>query len=214
MEARAPMQGLLLRADPSLCELMAHPQALLSKKPPRQPSGHWLWRTKETIDFLYVMRQCLALGPDYVLFLEEDTWPVHAWDLGIQEALEGVLPWHARFVLSLYNPSSNGWGHGHLGPYPFPCCTQAVLMPRGVAAELLSYTEEHFDAKPVDWLIRNFVEGARNVSGLVHRPSLFQHSIRVRSSNLWKKPGPPHVDVEFDENWVRRTYRKTLEAPS
>lgn len=207
----AGLQGALLRADPSLCNLMAHPQLLLTAKPPRHPPGHWLWRTKETIDFLYVMRQCLALGPDFVLFLEEDTWPVHAWDLGIQRALDAVRRRHTRFALSLYYPSSNGWYHRHLGPYPFPCCTQAVFLPAGVAKELLRYAEERFAAKPVDWLIRSFMDG-HNVSGVVHRPSLFQHSSRVLSSNRWRKRLRGHEDHEFDPDWVRKAY--TPRAPS
>jgi len=71
----------VVEAPRELCKVMASPEVLLEGMPENQTEGHWLWRTKETIDFAYVIRQCLALGPAYILFLEDDTWPVKGYRL-------------------------------------------------------------------------------------------------------------------------------------
>lgn len=194
-------------APRELCEVMASPDVLLDGMPENQTEGHWLWRTKETIDFAYVIRQCLAMGPAYVVFLEDDTWPVMGYDYGIQQVLDSGLQgkqWHA---VSLYFPSSNAWRHRHLASnYTFPCCTQAILLPHGEARSLVEYVEDHFIAKPVDWLIRDYLKKTDHI-GLAHIPSLFQHQITIPSSNRWRHTSARfHKDLAFTDSYVARKY--------
>ncbi|CAI7748318.1 unnamed protein product [Closterium sp. NIES-53] len=45
----------------------------------------WRWRTKLVMDFVYVMRQCMATKPKYILLLQDDTRPARLYDIGIEK---------------------------------------------------------------------------------------------------------------------------------
>ena len=67
--------------------------------------SQWVWRTKETLDFCHVIRQCLAGSPPFVLFLEDDTLPVERYDARIDDWLAALQGREQQWgVLALYSP--------------------------------------------------------------------------------------------------------------
>ena len=111
------------------CAFFQEASLLLGTVPPEQVAQdgwqRWLWRTKLAVDFVYVMQQCVATDPKFILLLQDDTTPARLWDIGIERFMSRELfgrePWA---LLSLYHPESYGLGFKHGDEYPLPCCAQ------------------------------------------------------------------------------------------
>ena len=163
----------------------------------------WLWRTKLAVDFTYVMHQCLATRPKYVLMLQDDTRPTKLWDVGIERFISRDL-WEkpAWTMLSLYHPVSYRWGTGHGQEYKLPCCAQALLFDASKVLPLLSHMEAEFMARPMDLNIRTYLEGS-NSHAYVHVPSLFQHTGVVRTNVLRVKY---HHDPLYRDDVIANPY--------
>ncbi|CAI7753885.1 unnamed protein product [Closterium sp. NIES-54] len=160
----------------------------------------WRWRTKLVMDFVYVMRQCMATKPKYILLLQDDTRPARLYDIGIEKFINEEIKEKEWTVLSLYYPESYLWPYDHGGEYLIPCCAQALLFNVSALDDLLGFVEERFTEAPMDWLVNKYLTSA-NRTGYVHVPSLFQHVGDVRT----KAPGVssrPHRDRRFHDDYV------------
>ncbi|GJP60472.1 hypothetical protein CLOP_g17688 [Closterium sp. NIES-67] len=73
----------------------------------------WRWRTKLVMDFVYVMRQCMATKPKYILLLQDDTKPARLYDIGIEKFINEELKGQEWTVLALYYPQSYLWPYQH-----------------------------------------------------------------------------------------------------
>ncbi|GJP30878.1 hypothetical protein CLOM_g7205 [Closterium sp. NIES-68] len=160
----------------------------------------WRWRTKLVMDFVYVMRQCMATGPKYILLLQDDTKPARLYDIGIERFINDDLKGKEWTVLSLYYPQSYLWPYRHGGEYFIPCCAQALLFNVTSLEDLLGFVEQHFTEAPMDWILSLYLTSS-NQTGFVHVPSLFQHVGDVRT----KAPGvvsSTHRDWNFRDDYV------------
>ncbi|CAI5939318.1 unnamed protein product [Closterium sp. NIES-64] len=90
--------------------------------------SRWMWMAKESIDFVYAVRQCMVTNPRYILFLEDDTKPIHRYDSAIEHE------------------------------YSIPCCTQALLFNVTALPPLLDFVEGNFMRAPIDLLLRDYLK--------------------------------------------------------
>ena len=200
------LETYVVPASQQACRLMQDAELLLQVVEPDRVGGEgwekWLWRTKLALDFVYVMRQCLATDPRYILLLQDDTTPVKLWDLGIERFigmdLQGKEPWT---LLSLYHPDSFGFDTEHAQEYKLPCCAQAVLFDASKVPPLLEHMEADFMERPMDHNIKTYLENAE-AHAYVHVPSLFQHEGEVRTTYM---AASYHRDTSFDEDIVAKS---------
>ena len=205
------LEAYVIPAHPQACKLIQDAARLLRTVPPQLVAQdgweRWLWRSKLAIDFVYVMNQCLATRPKYILLLQDDTKPAHLWDIGIERFIARDLkekqPWT---MLSLYYPETYRWGIQHASEYKLPCCAQALLFDASKVRPLLEHFEAAFMERPMDHNIRKYLEDSSS-HAYVHVPSLFQHEGRVRTNNLKVKY---HFDRRFREWGVRNPYDDTV----
>ncbi|CAI7757905.1 unnamed protein product [Closterium sp. NIES-53] len=152
---------------------------------------------KESIDFVYAVRQCIVTNPRYILFLEDDTKPIHRYDSAIERFISEDLANKSWAVLSLYLPRSYHWPVQHADEYSIPCCTQALLFNVTALPSLLDYVEANFMRAPIDLLLRDYLK-EKGLHAYVHVPSLFQHmgvySTKDGSSKAF------HFDFLFGKN--------------
>ncbi|CAI7852833.1 unnamed protein product [Closterium sp. NIES-54] len=159
--------------------------------------SRWMWMAKESIDFVYAVRQCIVTNPRYILFLEDDTKPIHRYDSAIERFISEDLANKSWAVLSLYLPRSYHWPVQHADEYSIPCCTQALLFNVTALPSLLDYVEANFMRAPIDLLLRDYLK-EKGLHAYVHVPSLFQHmgvySTKDGSSKAF------HFDFLFGKN--------------
>ncbi|GJP36430.1 hypothetical protein CLOM_g20939 [Closterium sp. NIES-68] len=159
--------------------------------------SRWMWMAKESIDFVYAVRQCMVTNPRYILFLEDDTKPIHRYDLAIERFISEDLANKSWAVLSLYHPRSFHWPVQHADEYLMPCCTQALLFNVTALPALLNFVEGNFMRAPIDLLLRDYLK-ENALHAYVHVPSLFQHmgvfSTKDSSSRAF------HFDFLFGKN--------------
>ena len=207
------LEAYAVPAHAQACALMQDIPRLLRVVEPEMVRAdgwdRWLWRTKLAIDFTYVMHQCMATRPKYILMLQDDTRPTKLWDVGIERFISRDL-WEkpAWTMLSLYHPVSYRWGTRHGQEYKLPCCAQALLFDASKVQPLLSHMEAEFMAQPMDLNIRTYLE-ASGSHAYVHVPSLFQHVGKVRTNTL---KVTYHHDPFFREDVIANPYEHEVSA--
>jgi len=156
--------------------------------------GRILWRSKENLDFAFVVDYCSKIA-EFILFLEDD---VKAANNFISKTLHyfNEPPLNDKgswLFFSLYTPYPQVRDKV---PVPFGCCTQAIVFQARDMPALVSYIKERYAKDPVDWLLRDYLtESKRNM--YIAIPNLFQHDTTV--STLAEK-NFVHTSPSFREN--------------
>ena len=174
----------VLPAHQRACAVLDDVELLLSVvQPGFVEQGGWEgWRrcTKQAMDFIYVMHQCMATNPTRILLLH-DTTPVPQWDAGIEKFISKDLrrkwPWA---LLSLHSPQTSDLEVVHAQEYKLPCCALAVLFDSSRVVPLLDHMELAFMRRPMVDNIHRYLLKSHSHAYL-HVPSLFQSEKEVRS---------------------------------
>ncbi|KAI3629705.1 hypothetical protein MIR68_011140 [Amoeboaphelidium protococcarum] len=149
------------------------------------------WRSKQVLDFAYLMEQSLALtNAEFYIQMEDDIQCSNhyltemAWWL--QHYFYQRNDW---FILTFYseNTMSDRSEYSFQSFYGFI----GQLMRSADMPELIKYLQTRFSSSPVDWLVKDFIRMKQQTIGsdyyklFAHNPSIFQHVGKV--SSLKKK---------------------------
>ncbi|KAI3630206.1 hypothetical protein MIR68_011641 [Amoeboaphelidium protococcarum] len=149
------------------------------------------WRSKQVLDFAYLMEQSLALTKaEFYIQMEDDIQCSNhyltemAWWL--QHYFYQRNDW---FILTFYseNTMSDRSEYNFQSFYGFI----GQLMRAEDLPELIKYLQTRFSQSPVDWLVKDFIRMKQQTFGsgyyklYAHNPSIFQHVGKV--SSLKKK---------------------------
>lgn len=152
-----------------------HPQM---RRPMRQNYDDELqrvyWRTKQVLDFAYLMETASKLGTFYIQ-LEDD---LDVADNYVTEIAWWLATYYAEksdwFMLSFYSAGMYDDRRSYNPGDFFGFIGQ--LYRSQTIPELVKYFRDNCDKSPVDWLMRDYMlEKVSNAKIIAHTPSVFNH---------------------------------------